>query len=119
MLFRAADAVRGHFLDSARRRFHAIGLGGHGALDARHPHAGVFAKKLLSSRRQAQIGAALKALVAMPRAGYMKFGLIGPDGDQDSIFGFGHQNRSASAYRSGESDDSRLMTNYRGLTIDD
>jgi hypothetical protein len=88
VLFRAADAVRDHFLNSARRRFHAIGLGGHGALDARHPHTWVFAKKFLPGRRQAQISPALKAGVAMPRAGYMKFGLFGSDGNQDSIFGF-------------------------------
>jgi hypothetical protein len=87
MPFCAADAVRDHFLNSARRGFDAIGLGSHGALDARHPHGWVFAKELLPGRRQAQIGAALKAGVAMPRAGYMKFGLFGPDGDQDSLFG--------------------------------
>jgi hypothetical protein len=88
MLFRAADAVRDHFLNSARRRFNAIGFGSHSALDARHPHAGIFVKKLLPDGSQAQIGAALKAGVAVPRAGHMEFGLFGPDGNQDSIFGF-------------------------------
>jgi hypothetical protein len=87
----AADTIGDEFINGPWGGFYTVRMGCERTVYAQDRHVRIFAKKLLTGGRDAQVTGALGAMITVTGARYVELRLVRADSDEDAVIGFfGH-----------------------------